>query len=95
MTLADLRRDSGLTQEQIADALGIKQPYYSKLERVGGNPTLKVIRGIADAFDRPIGDVAEALVANMTGSNSDIPGYLNRLRLHVFPSATVPTLSPA
>ena len=32
MPLAELRKDSGITQQELADIVGIKQPSLSKLE---------------------------------------------------------------
>ena len=48
--LARLRKVRGLTQTQLADAIGANQATISKIESGGGNPTLDMIQRIADAL---------------------------------------------
>jgi transcriptional regulator with XRE-family HTH domain len=48
-TLVQLRRDQKLTQEQVADRMGISQPTVSDFERLGGDPHLSTIRRYAHA----------------------------------------------
>jgi transcriptional regulator with XRE-family HTH domain len=45
-----LRLTKGLTQQQLADAVGMKQPRIATLERDGTNPTLETISRIAYAL---------------------------------------------
>ena len=54
MTIAEslkrFRKDYGLTQQQVADALGIKPQSYRVYE-VNVKPSAEIIKRIADAFD--------------------------------------------
>lgn len=45
-----LRSDRGLTQRQLADAVGILHPRISEIERKKGNPTLGTIEKLASFF---------------------------------------------
>jgi transcriptional regulator with XRE-family HTH domain len=47
---ARLRRESGLTQEQVAERSGLSQQYLSSLERGNRNPTVITLFQIADAM---------------------------------------------
>lgn len=77
MTIAELRRSNGLTQTEVADLLGLKQSYYSRVERGKGNPSLRVVADLADVLHQPVGEVAEAL-AKLLRSRT-IPGSLRSL----------------
>lgn len=46
------REDEGLTQAQVAERLGITQQAYQKLERTGGNPSVKTLAKVARALGR-------------------------------------------
>jgi transcriptional regulator with XRE-family HTH domain len=48
--LVRIREARGLTQTQLADAIGVNQATISKIERGVGNPTLDVIQRIAAAL---------------------------------------------
>jgi HTH-type transcriptional regulator/antitoxin HipB len=45
-----LRSKHGLTQHELADAIGVSHPRISDIERQSGNPTLKTITKIAEFF---------------------------------------------
>jgi transcriptional regulator with XRE-family HTH domain len=49
-TLVSLRKDSGLTQREVAKRMGRTQPAVSDFERVGGDPHLSSIRRYALAI---------------------------------------------
>ena len=62
-----LRLTKGLTQQQLADAAGMKQPRIATIERDETNPTLETISRIAYALgvtaDRLLAQPDEALLA--------------------------------
>lgn len=47
---ARLRREAGLTQEQLAEKCGLSQQYLSGLERGRRNPTIVTIYELANAL---------------------------------------------
>ncbi len=56
-----LRRQRGLTQEALAEALDLSVAYVSLIERGGRNPPFTTVVAIARALDVPVTEVcAEA-----------------------------------
>ncbi|MCL2018327.1 MAG: helix-turn-helix domain-containing protein [Oscillospiraceae bacterium] len=53
-TLKKLREQKGLKQQDIADVLGITQRAYSFYETGRSEPSLEIIRKIADFYNIPI-----------------------------------------
>lgn len=51
--MRELRRSTGLSQEQLASASGLDRTYIGGIERGERNPTLKTIVWIADALGVP------------------------------------------
>lgn len=51
------RKLKGLTQEQVADKVGITRSYYAQVERGERNPTTTVIMAIIDALGVDVSDV--------------------------------------
>jgi len=49
--MIDARKNSGLTQKQLAKRTGIAQGDISKLESGSGNPSLKTLQRLAAAMD--------------------------------------------
>lgn len=49
-----LRRLRGLTQEQLAERMGTKQPAIARLERGHDNTTLKTLVAVAEALDATV-----------------------------------------
>lgn len=50
-TVAKLRRERGLSQEEFADQAGIHRTYISDIERGARNPTIRVVERIARALE--------------------------------------------
>ncbi len=48
--LQTLRRARGLSQEQLADKAGVHRTYVGMLERQVGNPSLRIVAGLAWAL---------------------------------------------
>jgi transcriptional regulator with XRE-family HTH domain len=67
-TLVELRKQRGLTQYDIAEKLGIGQPYVSSFER-STNPTLSMVARYGDALDVR---VALSVVVGKTVITSDV-----------------------
>lgn len=61
--LAAARRESGATQQSVADAAGIQQAELSRIENGLGNPTVETLLRVLAALDlrltfAPVGDSA-------------------------------------
>ena len=56
-----LRRERGLSQEELAARSAVHQTYLSGVERGVRNPTVTVLQKIAEALDLDIGDVVRRL----------------------------------
>ena len=63
-----LRKNHGLSQEKLASILKINRNYLSRIETGKSEPSLSVIRDIAQYFHI---DVATLMDIQMRGSNSD------------------------
>ena len=50
----DARKESGLTQQQLAERTGISQADISKLENGNANPSLKTLQRLASAMDKKL-----------------------------------------
>lgn len=50
-TLKELRTLSGLTQQQVADRLGISRVNYTRYETGASNPDYETLIALADFFD--------------------------------------------
>lgn len=58
--LVQVRRDSGLTQHDVAERLGISQQAVSKLENYSSDPRLSTLRRYAHAVGALVAHVVEA-----------------------------------
>jgi transcriptional regulator with XRE-family HTH domain len=57
LNLQKLRRERGLSQEELADLAGIHQTYLSGVERGKRNPTVTVLQRIAKTLGADIEDL--------------------------------------
>lgn len=48
--MIDARKQSGMTQKQLAEKTGINQADISKLERGNGNPSLRTLQRLAEGM---------------------------------------------
>lgn len=55
--LQRLRREKGLSQEELADLANIHQIYLSGVERGKRNPTITVLQRIAEALGTDVEDI--------------------------------------
>jgi transcriptional regulator with XRE-family HTH domain len=51
MRLKELRMEKGMTQQEVADALGISQVTYSRYEKGEREPTLEMLVALSSFFD--------------------------------------------
>ena len=59
LNLRRLRREKGLSQEELADLASIHQTYLSGVERGKRNPTITVLQRIAGALGADIQDLVQ------------------------------------
>ena len=81
--LAALRKERGLTQQELAKGLGVKLSLVAYYERRAKNPTLDVASKIAAFFDVPIGTLLDEVkqpARRKRGPPSELELRLERLR---------------
>ncbi len=54
-----MRAERGLSQEALADALGVHRTYLGAVERGERNLTLRTVERLADRLDVPVRDLLE------------------------------------
>jgi transcriptional regulator with XRE-family HTH domain len=59
--LATLRHDLGWTQRELADKIGIDQPFMSKIEGGKHDPGLKLLASIAEALGLTLSELLEGV----------------------------------
>src|SRR4051794_10917035 len=71
-TIRRLRKQRGLTQEELANKTGIAQKYVSALERgQRTNPSREVVSALAKALQVPVTDLAKAAWGDNPPPESD------------------------
>ena len=80
MVLADLRKHRGMSQKAMADALGIKQPSLSKIEKQG-DMQISTLRKFVEALDGEL--VVKARLAN--GKSVDLGPFTASMRSKATP----------
>ncbi|PWW08520.1 DNA-binding XRE family transcriptional regulator [Paenibacillus cellulosilyticus] len=73
-----IRKHRGITQKQLADALGIDRASLSQIETGRYSPRAETIRKLSDFFQLPIGDLFY---------NPSLPGDRDRLSSSLPPAA--------
>lgn len=100
MTVKDIREGRGLTQDQVAAALGVRQAYVSRIERGMANVTIKKLRQLAKIYEvelpELVGSIPEPPTATLPDGSPN-PGYLNARAIVCRLARFVPSpiLSPA
>lgn len=61
LRIKELRTKKGLTQEKVAEIMGINPKYMSGIERGKENPTLNTFINLSNALDVEIGDIFTSL----------------------------------
>lgn len=59
--IRDLRRATGLSQEEFAEKCGFARTYMSRIETGGANPSLDAIQTLATALKTPIDELFKGL----------------------------------
>ncbi len=57
LRVGEIRRKKGLTQEELADNMGIGPKYLSSIERGKENPTLNTLIKLSQALDVDLGEI--------------------------------------
>jgi transcriptional regulator with XRE-family HTH domain len=58
--IKEIRKALGLTQEKVAEQVGIEPPFFGQIERGVGIPSIKSLVKIADALDVDVSDLFPA-----------------------------------
>lgn len=66
LTLAECRNNVGLTQEQVAERLGISRARYSQIENDPTTVTIRQAKAIAEIFGRSYSDIVFSKFARET-----------------------------
>lgn len=72
--LKDRRKELGITQKDIADAMGIKQSYVSKIENYEKAPTIETIAKYCYALNLSLDEV-KAFEETMAKTDDDLPCF--------------------
>ncbi|MCW8925098.1 MAG: helix-turn-helix domain-containing protein [Xanthomonadales bacterium] len=84
--LRQLRGEKGLTQPELAEAIGIEQSYLSKLENGKSLPSNDIFNRILDEFDLEIADLVGDLsqgARNKLRQVPDVAAYFNQQRQQI------------
>ena len=60
-SLKSLRQSAGLSQQQLAQALGSSQPHVNRLERGKQIPTIPTVRALAVALNVSVSDILSTI----------------------------------
>lgn len=71
-TLVKLRKQAGLTQDELSEWTGISQGHISHLEKTGELTSIEHVRNLADAFGFAPGDLISMLWDTPTGGNNAV-----------------------
>lgn len=55
--IKQLRKAKGISQQELADYLGIERTSLSKIENMKYNPSARIISETSNFFNLPIGDI--------------------------------------
>ncbi|MFD2209422.1 helix-turn-helix transcriptional regulator [Virgibacillus halophilus] len=55
--IKQLRKEKGISQQALADYLGIERTSLSKIENMKYNPSARIITETSNFFNLPIGDI--------------------------------------
>jgi len=63
-TIAKLRHEANISQEELADRAGIHRTYVSQIERSLKSPTLQVLMQIATALNTSASEIIKEIETN-------------------------------
>jgi transcriptional regulator with XRE-family HTH domain len=87
--IAALRQQRGLTQAQLADALGVRQQVVAYYEKRAENPSLELIQRLAKFFDVDPRDLIDDAVKELKPARKK-PGPPSELELRLERLRTLP-----
>lgn len=74
--LKDIRKEKGLTQDDLAVAVGVKRAVISKYENGSISPSLDMLEKIAEALNVPVGSfLSPELSRNLTETVTSVLDY--------------------
>lgn len=68
--IAKLRLNAGMSQQQVADAMGVQQPAIARWERHPGGISASNMRDMAAALNMTMSDVAQAIDEQLSSEQS-------------------------
>ena len=98
MTIRERRDALGINQTEAAERLGLKQSYYSRIERGRENPTIGVFERLSDLYNAEVDElVREYLEVRATlpdADNGANPGWMCLPPLTAISATVARTLVP-
>lgn len=73
--IAKIRLSAGMSQQQVADAMGVQQPAIARWERHPGGISASNMRDMAAALNMTMGEVAQAIDEQLTSQQSTRPEH--------------------
>ncbi len=87
MSVSEYRKRTGYSQQQVADLTGIRQGYYSRIERGrASNVGFDKLQRLAEIYDVELGEFAEAVAATVRSASEHTLEYVSRLMCVLLPS---------
>ncbi|SFB17443.1 Helix-turn-helix [Acetitomaculum ruminis DSM 5522] len=81
MTIKNLREQRNMTQNQLAEILGVSDKTVSKWERAKGYPDITLLEPIADAFKISVPE----LISGNTIQNSNVSANVEKSKFYICP----------
>ena len=78
------RRGKGWTQEQLANAVGVKRAVISKYESGAISPSYEMMQKIADALQVPVTELVDTPFHKILSSDL-LDAYVDGVRAHLLP----------
>lgn len=77
--IKQLRDEQGITQEELAERVGVFRTYMSRIETGVANPTLDMIHALADTLRVPVAALFEPAVAPRRRTRSSLGASRGRV----------------
>ena len=93
--LRELRTNAGLTQEFVADRMGVSRPKYITLEVGKTEPSLSEIKLLADLYEVSPGEIIEGKIIPLDDTDSDFAiSLVPQVEQDIIPREADPKVSP-
>lgn len=93
-TIRHLRSEAGLSQQDIADAVGIARATYIKLENGGRDPKLPEVIALSKYYEVSLSALVEGIVTNMTYESNVLYERSARIVSDIEPREIDPKIKP-